>query len=200
MRIDSALKPRRLNDYNALKHKILLTNSKLSPFPLHVFILDGWLGLDMKPFSTEPVMLIEEVFPQDTNSYNTLFGGRLLSVMDKAAGIACSKFAHREFVTISIDTLTFKAPARQGDLIEVTGRVVFTSTHTAGVKVTACAMTKSDWETRVICEGYFFMVAIDSMMRPIPIPQLVPESEEGLQEWKKAEEIRENMLSKRNSE
>ena len=200
MRIDSALKPRRLNDYNALKHKILLTNSKLSPFPLHVFILDGWLGLDMKPFSTEPVMLIEEVFPQDTNSYNTLFGGRLLSVMDKAAGIACSKFAHREFVTISIDTLTFKAPARQGDLIEVTGRVVFTSTHTAGVKVTACAMTKSDWETRVICEGYFFMVAIDSMMRPIPIPQLVPESEEDHNEWKKAEEIRENMLSKRNSE
>jgi len=29
---------------------------------------------------------------------------------------------------------------------------------------------------------------------------LVPESEEGIQEWKKAEEIRENMLSKRNSE
>ena len=61
-------------------------------------------------------------------------------------------------------------------------------------------MTKSDWETRVICEGYFFMVAIDSMMRPIPIPQLVPESEEDMSEWKKAEEIRENMLSKRNSE
>ena len=84
----------------------------------------------MEPFSTEPVTLIEEVFPQDTNAYDTLFGGRLLSLMDKAAGITCSKFAHREFVTISIDTLEFKAPARQGDLIEVTGKVVFTSyTH-----------------------------------------------------------------------
>ena len=151
----------------------------------------------MKPFSTEPVKLIEEVFPQDTNAYDTLFGGRLLSVMDKAAGIACSKFAHREFVTVSIDTLTFKAPARQGDLIEVTGRIVFTSTHTAGVKVTACAMTKSDWKTRVICEGYFFMVAIDSMMRPIPIPQLVPENEEGENEWAIAEDIRNKLLSKR---
>ena len=39
----------------------------------------------MEPFSTEPVTLIEEVFPQDTNAYNTLFGGRLLSLMDKAA-------------------------------------------------------------------------------------------------------------------
>ena len=57
----------------------------------------------MQPFSVEPVTLIEEVFPQDTNAYDTLFGGRLLSLMDKAGGIACAKFAHREFVTISID-------------------------------------------------------------------------------------------------
>ncbi len=115
----------------------------------------------MQPFSVEPVTLIEEVFPQDTNAYDTLFGGRLLSLMDKAGGIACAKFAHREFVTISIDTLTFIAPARQGDLLEVTGQVVFTSTHTACVKVTAQSMSKSDWERRPICEGYFFFVAID---------------------------------------
>ena len=71
----------------------------------------GACGTTMEPYSTEPVTLIEEVFPQDTNAYNTLFGGRLLSLMDKAGGIACAKFAHREFVeTISIDTLTFIAP------------------------------------------------------------------------------------------
>ena len=86
-------------------------------------------GRSMEPYSTEPVTLIEEVFPQDTNAYNTLFGGRLLSLMDKAGGIACAKFAHREFVTISIDTLTFIAPARQGDLLEVSGQVVYTSSH-----------------------------------------------------------------------
>ena len=124
-------------------------------------------GTFMEPYSTEPVTLIEEVFPQDTNAYDTLFGGRLLSLMDKAGGIACAKFAHREFVTISIDTLTFIAPARQGDLLEVTGRVVFTSSHTACTKVTAYTMSKATWEKSIICEGYFFFVAIDSMMRPI---------------------------------
>tara|TARA_B100000287_G_scaffold265622_1_gene249852 strand:+ start:177 stop:638 length:462 start_codon:yes stop_codon:yes gene_type:complete len=152
----------------------------------------------MEPYSTEPVTLIEEVFPQDTNAYDTLFGGRLLSLMDKAAGITCSKFAHREFVTISIDTLTFKAPARQGDLIEVTGKVVFTSNRTACTKVTAWAMNKSDWSKSVICEGYFFMVAIDSMMRPIPIPQFVPKTEEEIADHERAAEIREHMLSQRN--
>ncbi len=154
----------------------------------------------MEPYSTEPVILIEEVFPQDTNSYNTLFGGRLLSLMDKCAGITCSKFAHREFVTISIDTLEFKAPARQGDLIEVSGKVVFTSTHTACVKVTARAMHKSDWSKNVICEGYFFMVAIDSQMRPIPIPQFTPSTNEENKEHAKAKIIRENLLASKRDE
>ena len=85
----------------------------------------------MEPYSKEPVTLIEHVFPGDTNDHDTLFGGKLLSIMDKSfGGISCSKFAHREFVTISIDTLKFIAPARQGDLLEVTGKVVYTSTHT----------------------------------------------------------------------
>ena len=144
----------------------------------------------MEPFSTEAVTLIEEVFPQDTNSYGTLFGGRLMGMMDKAAGIVSSKFAHREFVTVSIDTMQFKSPARQGDLIEVVGRVVFTSTHTAACKVNAYAMSKADWSRKEICSGYFFMVAIDNQMRPIPIPQLTPSSDEEKEEWAEAEGIR----------
>lgn len=151
----------------------------------------------MDPYSTEPVTLIEEVFPQDTNAYDTLFGGRLLSLMDKAGGIACAKFAHREFVTISIDTLTFIAPARQGDLLEVTGQVVFTSSHTACTKVTAYTMSKATWEKKVICEGYFFFVAIDSMMRPIPVPQFTPSDAAEQAEWDKARTIRENMLARK---
>ena len=70
--------------------------------------------LEMKmsqPYSTEPVTKIDEVFPQDTNAYNTLFGGRLMSIMDTAAGMVSSKFAHREFVTVSVDALKFKRPA-----------------------------------------------------------------------------------------
>ena len=54
---------------------------------------------------------------------------------------------------------------------------------------------KSDWTKTEICEGYFFFVAIDSMMRPIPIPQFVVENEEEQIEWNKAEKIRTNMIA-----
>ncbi|HIG20688.1 MAG: acyl-CoA thioesterase [Methanobacteriota archaeon] len=146
-----------------------------------------------EPFTTEPVVLLQEVFPGDTNAYNTLFGGRLLSIMDTAAGIVSSKFAHREFVTVSIDSLKFKRPAFQGDLIEVTAQVVFTSTHTAGCHVIGRRLDRSVWESEEICTGFFFMVAIDNQMRPIPIPQFTPKSDDEKKLWKAAESARDAM-------
>ena len=145
------------------------------------------------PYSTEPVTKIDEVFPQDTNAYNTLFGGRLMSIMDTAAGMVSSKFAHREFVTVSVDALKFKRPAYQGDLIETTARVVHTSTHTAGVHVVAKRLDRSEWITEEICTGFFFMVAIDSQMRPIPIPQFTPDGAEQDRMWNLAPAARDAM-------
>ena len=154
--------------------------------------------LEMKmsqPYSTEPVTKIDEVFPQDTNAYNTLFGGRLMSIMDTAAGMVSSKFAHREFVTVSVDALKFKRPAYQGDLIETVAQVVHTSTHTAGVHVVARRLNRSEWVTEEICSGFFFMVAIDSQMRPIPIPQLEPQTDEEKRMWNLAQAARDAMKS-----
>ncbi|HIG04107.1 MAG TPA: acyl-CoA thioesterase [Candidatus Poseidoniales archaeon] len=153
----------------------------------------------MDYFSREPVTLAEEVFPGDTNAYGTLFGGRLMGLMDKAAGFSASKYAHREFVTASVDTLEFINPARQGDIIEVVGRVVFTSTHTAACKVNAYALSKSDWERKDICSGYFFMVAIDANGRPVPIPQFEPSTTEEKKEWELVATIRQHLLEHRHS-
>ena len=76
------------------------------------------------PFSNDPVVVLDEVFPGHTNALNTLFGGRLMSIMDTAAGMVASKFAHKVFVTVSVDALKFKRPAFQGDIIRTTARVV----------------------------------------------------------------------------
>ena len=54
-----------------------------------------------------------------------------------------------------------------------------------------------NWEKKKICEGYFFFVAIDAMMRPIPIPQFVVETDEEQIEWDKAEKIRNHMITEK---
>jgi len=145
------------------------------------------------PYSLEPVVLLNEVFPGHTNALNTLYGGRLMSIMDTAAGMSASKFAHREFVTVSVDALKFRRPAFQGDVIRTTARVVWTSPRTAGVHVISCRLSRSEWEGEEICSGFYFMVAIDESMKPVQIPQFAPETDEEKALWETVDAAREAM-------
>ncbi len=144
-------------------------------------------------YSTDPVIQLNEVFPGDTNALDTLFGGRLMSIMDTAAGMAASKFAHRNFVTISVDALKFRRPAYQGDVIRTTARVVWTSPRTAGIHVISCRLSRSEWVGEEICSGFFFMVAIDRDMKAINIPQFKPQTDDEIEMWKAAQKARDAM-------
>ncbi len=148
---------------------------------------------DNAPFSDEPVVVLDEVFPGHTNALNTLFGGRLMSIMDTAAGMVASKFAHQVFVTVSVDALKFKRPAFQGDVIRTTARVVWTSPRTVGAHVTSCRLSRSEWVGEEICSGFFFMVAIDESMKPVEIPQFEPQTDSEKEMWGLAQEAREAM-------
>ncbi|MFL2975572.1 MAG: acyl-CoA thioesterase [Candidatus Thalassarchaeaceae archaeon] len=146
-----------------------------------------------KPYSEEPVVVLDEVFPGHTNALNTLFGGRLMAIMDTAAGMVASKFAHRVFVTVSVDALKFRRPAFQGDIIRTTSRVVWTSPRTVGVHVTSCRLSRSEWVGEEICSGFFFMVAIDETMKPVKIPQFEPKTDDEKEMWSMANEARNAM-------
>ena len=146
-----------------------------------------------EPHSLEPVVLLNEVFPGHTNSMDTLYGGRLMSIMDTAAGMVSSKFAHIEFVTVSVDSLKFRRPAYQGDIIRTTSRVVWTSPHTTGVHVVSCRLSRSEWEGEEICSGFFFMVAVDSDMHPTEVPQFSPVTNEEKDLWTRAQAARDAM-------
>ena len=144
-------------------------------------------------YSTDPVIQLKEVFPGDTNALDTLFGGRLMAIMDTAAGMAASKFAHRNFVTVSVDALKFRRPAYQGDVIRTTAKIVWTSPRTAGIHVISCRLSRSEWIGEEICSGFFFMVAIDRDMKAINIPQFDPETDEDKKLWKLAQKARDAM-------
>ena len=142
---------------------------------------------------SDPVIQLNEVFPGDTNALNTLFGGRLMSIMDTAAGMAASKFCSEDVVTISVDALKFKRPAYQGDVIRTIARVVWTSPRTIGVHVTSCRLSRKEWNPEEICSGFFFMVAVDSSMKPTEVPQFTPSGEEEGRLYNMAKQARDGM-------
>lgn len=104
--------------------------------------------------------LVDIVFPGDTNHHGTLFGGTALAHMDKVAFIAATRHAHVDFVTASCERIDFRAPARLGDLAEVTGTVVRAGRRSLGVTVELVAEEPLSGERRLCGRGLFTMVAV----------------------------------------
>jgi len=66
----------------------------------------------------EETRIVEIVFPTDTNSMGTLFGGRALSLMDRLAFIVASRFARKPVVTACSEKVEFRTAVKEGNLIE----------------------------------------------------------------------------------
>ncbi len=156
----------------------------------------------MKPKIDNPqsVTLFEEIFPGDTNPYGTAFGGKILALMDRAAGLAASRYAQVHFVTASMDAVEFKAPVLQGEIAEIVARVVYTSKRTCGVYIEVFASKKTSWERRPCCQGLFFMVAKGPDGESLPIPMLDPSDDQSRNLWRQAAELHQKMLQRRRAQ
>lgn len=119
------------------------------------------------------VRLLEMVFPDQTNHYGTLFGGHALALMDKAAFIAASRYSRRTVVTARSEQIDFRSPVRQGQLIELIGRVVATGRSSMTVAVDLYAEDLLSGERQLCTRGHFVMIALDAEHQPVAVPPLV---------------------------
>ena len=72
------------------------------------------------------------VMPGDLNNYGALFGGQLLRWVDEDAWLAASlDFPNFRFVTIGMDSVEFRRPAKQGDILRFEARRVKTGKTSA---------------------------------------------------------------------
>lgn len=113
--------------------------------------------------------LMEIVYPEDTNSQGTLFGGHALSLMDRLAFILASRYARKTVVTACSEKVEFRSAVRQGELIELTGEVIHVGRTSLRLRID---MHREDLLTgdRSLCTtGEFVMVAVDEAGRPTPV-------------------------------
>lgn len=110
--------------------------------------------------------LLEMVFPDHTNHLGTLFGGQALAWMDKAAFIAASRHARRTVVTARSERVDFRAPVRQGQLVEIRARVVGQGRSSMQVDVEMHTEGLLDGTRSLCTSGRFVMIALDADGRP----------------------------------
>jgi acyl-CoA hydrolase len=139
----------------------------------------------------------ELALPNDTNALGTLLGGKVMHLVDLAGAMAAMRHARAVVVTASVDYMTFLHPIQVGQLVILRSSVnrVFRTSMEVGVKVFV-----EDLLTGELCHtssAYLTFVAIDQNRRSIPIPPVIPETEDEKRRYEQAARRREERLALR---
>jgi acyl-CoA hydrolase len=153
---------------------------------------------ESKPKSPEASVAVvsELMMPHQVNNLGHVFGGEVLSMVDRAAAVAAMRHAGRPSVTVSIDRVEFVEPIHTGELVTCTARVNFVgrTSMEIGVRVEAEDLLTGTRRHTNTCLLTF--VAIDENHRPCPVPPLDlsdPEDEKRAREGRRRREVREEL-------
>lgn len=124
------------------------------------------------------VVMNELVLPNDTNTLNNLMGGRLLHWMDIAAAISAQKHSNRIVVTASVDNVSFKRPIKLGDVVTIHAKVTRAFHSSMEVRLDVWAENIPSNSRVKSNEAYYTFVALDQNGQAIPIPEVLPETDE----------------------
>ncbi len=128
--------------------------------------------------SDSETLMTEVVYPNDANPMGMLQGGRLIQWMDTASAICAQTHAEKIAVTVSLDKVLFKNPAKIGDIITIKAKITRAFDTSMEIFVRAWARKVISMETYMINEAYFTFVALDDNAKPTLIPQIRPVSSE----------------------
>ena len=138
--------------------------------------------------------MTEIVLPNDTNTRGTMFGGRLLSLMDKCAGISAMRHADNVCVTVAVDSVEFNSPIDLGDVVTLEARVNRAFRTSLEVEIEVFAENHLRQDRRRCNRAFFTFVAVDDDGHPTPIPPILPESEDEKKRYEHAAMRRELRL------
>lgn len=135
----------------------------------------------------------ELMMPQHVNNLGHVFGGVVLSMVDRSAAVAAMRHAGRPCVTVSIDRVDFKEPIYAGELVTCQARVNFVGRTSMEVGVKVLAENLLTGVERHTNTCYLTFVAIDGSSEPVPVRDLDLETAEDrkrFQEGKRRREVR----------
>jgi acyl-CoA hydrolase len=127
----------------------------------------------------------------------SVFGGVVLSMIDRAAALAAIRHSGGQVTTLSIDRVLFREPIRIGELVEVHARVVYVGRTSMSVLAHVFAENIARGERRHTNECWLTFVHLDHQGRPAPVPPLLLETEEDRRLYDIAARRREASLAER---
>lgn len=127
------------------------------------------------------------VQPSNVNAYYLVFGGHMISLLDKAACISAIRHCESKVTTVSMNSIQFYNPAVVGTILDIKASVnrAFNTSMEIGLKVTG-TFPNENMAVKDICRAYMTFVAIDDNGKPIPVPAIVPQTAAEKRRYKEA--------------
>ena len=142
----------------------------------------------------------ELMMPHHANNLGHVFGGVMLSMMDRTAAVAAFRHCRLNVVTASIDRVDFREPIHVGDLVVMKASVNFVGRTSMEVGVRVEAEELLTGRRRHTNSCYLTFVAVDRNGRPIGIPPVVPETADEIRRFQAAQQRRKVRLQEREAE
>ena len=115
------------------------------------------------------------MMPADTNAHGTIFGGRILSLIDQAGAIGAHHIGIGRVVTVSMREVVFEHPVRVGDIVSCYADVLRVGRTSVTVCVRVVAHPPTDVDRAVqVTKAEVVYVHIDERGQPIPITNHEP--------------------------
>ena len=112
------------------------------------------------------VQMTEIVLPEDSNAKGTIFGGRVLALIDKCAAIVALRHCRTDVVTVSVDSVTFLNSVRIGDILTLCGRLNAAFGSSMEIEVEVHAEIPATGARTLTTRALVTMVAVDRNGRP----------------------------------
>ena len=139
----------------------------------------------------------EIMMPQHANNLGHVFGGVILSMMDRAAAVAAIRHARSDCVTVSVDRVDFREPIWLGELVIMKASVNYTGRTSMEVGVRVECENLRTGVRRHTNSCYLTFVAVDADGRPVPVPPVIPKTDAEKRRYAAAEQRRRRRLEER---
>ncbi len=108
------------------------------------------------------------MMPKDTNSYGTIFGGVILSLIDQAGFDEARQHGIHRWVTVAFGAVEFKRPVFCGDVVSLYTSTINKGTTSLEIQVEVWADRYNEKKMELVTHGSLTMVSVDGDGNPIP--------------------------------
>jgi len=115
--------------------------------------------------------------PADQNFGGKVHGGAVMKWIDLAAYACAAGWSGKYCITAYAGGIRFVQPIQVGNIVEVSGKVIYTGRTSMHIGIDVRAADPKNPERHLTTHCIVIMVAVDDAGRPSPVPQWLPETE-----------------------